>query len=90
MADLEKLTVAFAQARTMALDYIGKHNDRLPATACPDCGDDGHVPGLRCPACGYRHDVSWVILRDTEWGYDVVPLNDRRKVVVSFKVQDGE
>lgn len=80
------LSRAFAQAKAEALGFVASYNASLPSHACPACGDAGHVPGLRCPACGYRHDRSWAILRDTEWGYDVVELTNRRKILARFEL----
>lgn len=83
----EDLEQAFAEAKARALDYIGAYNAKLPSKRCPNCGDEGHVPGLRCPCCGYRHPVAWAILRDSEWGYEVVTLTNRRKVLAEFRVE---
>jgi len=69
-----RLTVAFAEARAAALTYAARYNASLPVTACPQCDDGGHVPGLLCPACGYRHPVPWLILVDTEYGYELVSI----------------
>ena len=84
----DNLEQEFTEAKARALDYIGTYNAKLPSKACPECGDEGHVPGLRCPCCGYRHHQSWAILRDTEFGYDVVPLTNRRQILATFKVED--
>ena len=80
----------FAEAKSRALDYIGAYNAKLPSKACPECNDDGHVPGLRCPCCGYRHPRAWAILRDTEFGYDVVLLTNRKQILASFDVNDPD
>jgi ribosomal protein L37E len=85
----DQLERMFSSARAQALAYIGEVNAKLPLQ-CPRCQDHGHVPGLLCPACGYRHTPPWVILRDTEWGYEVVPLTNRRKVLAVFKVSPDE
>lgn len=89
MADTHYLEREFSRAKHDALAFIERHNDKLPAQRCPSCHAEGHVPGLPCPeaTCGYRHDVSWAILLDTEWGYDVVSLNDRKHVVISYNVE---
>lgn len=84
--DPEALDGAFAAAKAEALDFLSGYNASLPSHACPGCGDAGHVPGLRCPACGYKHDRAWAILRDTEWGYDVVELTNRRKILARFQL----
>ena len=84
--DLEVLTLAFRKAKRSAEQYANQYNASLPSEACPGCGVDGHVPGLKCP-CGYRHDKSWVILRDSEWGYEVVALNNRSIVHEHFKAE---
>ena len=81
--DLEK---EFAQAKRDALSFIAKYNAALPSANRPGCGDEGHVPGLRCPTCGYRHAVAWTILRDGEWGYEVIALCDRKKILARFDV----
>lgn len=82
------LEKAFADAKTDALDFIKKYNAKLPTESCPKCGDAGHIPGLRCPACGYRHNIAWAILRDSEWGYEVIALTNRKTVVREFRVAD--
>lgn len=82
---LEYLEGAFAVARSQALVFIEEHNAALP-DICPKCDDSGHVAGLRCPACGYRHRISWAIIRDTEWGYEAVSLTNRRKVLAVFNL----
>jgi hypothetical protein len=84
----ETLDRAFSEAKTEALGFVAGYNASLPSQACPECGDAGHVPGLRCPACGYKHDRAWAILRDTEWGYDVVWLTNRKKVLASFRIKE--
>lgn len=84
----EILGRAFAEAKAQALGFVARYNASLPSTACPECGDAGHVPGLRCPACGYRHDRAWAILYDTEWGYDVVWLTNRKKILASFRIKE--
>lgn len=86
--EFELLGRAFAEAKAEALGFVAGYNASLPSKACPECGDLGHVPGLRCPACGYRHDRSWAILRDTEWGYDVVPLTNRKSILASFRIKE--
>lgn len=83
----DPLTRAFASAREKARAYAEEYNSCLPAQSCPRCGDVGHVPGLRCPACGYRHPKAWVIVRDTEWGYEVIALTNRRLVLADFPVE---
>lgn len=82
----DRLGRAFSVAKTEALSFITGYNASLPSQACPSCGDEGHVPGLRCAACGYKHDRAWAILRDTEWGYDVVELTNRRKILARFEL----
>lgn len=82
---LENLERVFAVARSRAAVFVAEHNAPLPKN-CPGCHDSGHVPGLRCPACGYRHRIPWAIIRDTEWGYEVVALTNRRTVFCVFNV----
>ena len=77
---------AFGDARRRATLFISKYNEALPRSACPSCGDEGHLPGIKCPACGYRHETAWAILRDTEWGYEVVPLVNRERVIATFEI----
>lgn len=90
MANLDYLESEFRTAKKKALKFIDKFNDKLPTDRCPACHSDGHVPGLFCPeaTCGYIHPVSWVLLLDTEFGYDIVSLNNRRHCVASFNVDE--
>lgn len=83
-ADRE-LFLGFARALAAAREFAETHNSSLPRW-CPACGDEGHIPGLLCPGCGYRHRIAWAIVRDTEWGYDVVSIADRRQVLAKFSV----
>jgi hypothetical protein len=85
---LESLEKLFGSARLRAGAYAEKYNSHLPGASCPKCHDLGHVPGLRCHMCGYRHPTSWAIIRDTEWGYEVVALTNRKKVIEKFNVED--
>ncbi len=78
---------AFRLQKNRALSFIEKYNAALPTRCCPACHDTGHVPGLRCPACGYRHHTAWAILRDGEWGYEVIALTNRRKILAEFRVE---
>lgn len=89
-SELDVLTAAFAKARRKAVSFAERHNRKLPAERCPRCSHDGHVPGLRCPACGYRHHTSWAIIRDTEFGYDVVALNNRKDILAMFEIEPQE
>lgn len=84
------LDSAFRRQKAEALRFIDDFNDKLPAQNCPNCGAEGHVPGLPChnAECGYKHEVSWAILLDTEFGYEVVALNNRKHVFASFNVPD--
>ncbi len=85
------LESAFRCQKKKALEFIDQFNERLPSQNCPNCGIEGHVPGLPCPAadCGYKHEISWAILLDTEFGYDVVALNDKRgPAFARFNVAD--
>ncbi len=83
--ELHRLTLLFALLRRQADEFADRHNARLPSRECPKCLSPGHVPGLRCPECGYRHPQPWAIVRDTEWGYEVVPLTKRRRVIARFE-----
>jgi hypothetical protein len=84
--DASELDGRFRAARAQTEAYVEKFNAALPTDHCPQCHAEGHCPGLPCPTCGYRHEVSWLIVLDTEWGYAAVALNDRRVVVAEFKV----
>ena len=85
--NIDPLELQFAEAKTKTMLFIKEHNDNLPHERCPKCNDDGHVPGIRCAACGYRHKIPWAILRDTEWGYEAIALTDRNSVLVEFKIE---
>ena len=93
--DLEKyhaeLEREFQSARRDCLGFIKEYNKKLPTDYCPSCGDEGHIPGLRCPACGFRTgaDQVWLIMRDGEWGFEAIQLTDRRKVVREFRVKSA-
>lgn len=80
-----QLEQAFERSRHQALVFIRDFNAKLP-TVCPHCHDEAHIPGLRCPNCGYRHGTAWAILRDTEYGYEVIPITDRQRILESFTV----
>lgn len=88
--EYNRLTAAFALERKNAHAFAAAHNRRLPTRRCPSCKDGvhGHVPGLVCAACGYRHSVSWAYVKDTEHGYDVVGIGRSRRVYASFVVID--
>lgn len=90
MTDNSYLELEFAEAKKKALSFIEKYNDKLPTEHCPSCNSVGHVPGLACPdpICAYVHPVSWVLLVDTEFGYDVISLNDRKHKVATFNVDE--
>jgi len=88
MFDHDSLEKAFAEARTQAREFIRHYNSQLPGNACPACGEEGHVPGLLCPGCGYRHTVAWLIIRDTEYGYEARSLTSRHQVIAEFNVDD--
>lgn len=85
-SEADDLDAAFEKQKQHALEYIHTFNAKLPSAACPGCGDEGHVPGLKCPVCGYRHPIAWAILRDTEFGYDAVALTQRARVYQTFNV----
>lgn len=85
-AEFRRLSQAFDRERANAQAFAEDYNSRLPRT-CPECGDEGHVPGLKCPACGYRHGKSWLIVRDNDWGYDVIALVPPRRIHASFVVE---
>ena len=83
----DQLHEAFLGKKRQALAFIHDYNASLPSDRCPSCGDQNHVPGLRCPVCSYRHAVSWVILRDGEWGYEAVALTNRKTILATFNVE---
>ncbi len=78
---------AFLRQKKLALRFIEAYNESLPTESCPVCQCSGHVPGLPCPECSHVHPVSWVILRDNEFGYEAVALGTR-EIVASFSVED--
>ena len=82
------LSDEFADAKAKALRFIESWNDRLPTEACPTCQSSGHVPGLPCPECYHVYPISWSLLLDTEWGYSVVALNNRRHVLANFNIEE--
>lgn len=81
-----KIDLAFREAKRRAETYIEGHNNQLPTAKCPSCQTDGHCPGLACPDCGHVTSVSWAILRDDEFGYEVIALNDRKRIYARFPV----
>ena len=83
----QNLERAFAEAKEQCLAFIRDHNTKLPQS-CPHCGTDGFVPGLRCSECGEVSSPAWAILRDTEWGYEAIPLTNRRKILARFEVEN--
>lgn len=87
--DYERLSLAFNQAKEMALDFIDNANRQLPSQSCPQCGIAAHVPGIACPVpeCGYVHNEPWLVLKNTEHGVDVVHLTNRKHAVASFNVE---
>ena len=86
-SDHQRLSETFRIQKAKALLFIKEYNAVLPSEECPSCKDDGHVPGLLCPACGYRHHKPWAILRDGEWGYEVIALTNRKKILARFNVE---
>lgn len=83
------LDYSFIAARKAACRFISEHNRQLPSDFCPSCRDESHVPGLMCPACGYRHPVPWAILRDTEWGYAAVAISNSKLVIRDFPIEEA-
>ena len=84
--DYEHLADAFRKRKAKAKNLIERHNDPLRTEQCHSCLNTRHCPGLPCPVCGYEHKVSWVISLDTEFGYDVVEIRSRKKIIASFTV----
>jgi len=78
---------AFMTQKIKAEAFIERYNSALPTERCPGCDTADHCPGLPCPDCNYVYQTSWSILKDTEWGYDVVALNDRKRILVRFNVE---
>lgn len=90
-SEYRRLDRDFKKAKGDATAFAEKYNAILPTENCPGCGTKDHCPGLACPECGYVHSLSWAILRDTDWGYDVVPLNKPRHVIIAgFYVKNTE
>lgn len=87
MAYHDDLDRAFSIAKAKALGFIECHNGGLKTDSCPTCGLAGHVPGLPCPECSHgSEEVSWAILEDSEFGYNVVALNNRKHIFARFNV----
>jgi hypothetical protein len=84
---LYDLDDAFLKAKQDASAFIAQHNATLPSDNCPYCHRAGHLPGLPCPDCGHEESVAWLIILDTEFGYDAVEIRNRRKVIASFRVE---
>lgn len=84
--EFKRLSTAFQNAKAEAEVFAEKYNSQLPIEKCPGCGEPDHCPGLACPDCGHVHSVSWAIIKDTEWGYDVVALNNKKLRVAEFRV----
>jgi len=85
---IARLDAAILEQKKQALRFIEHYNEQLPTDHCPVCLCSGHVPGLPCPECSHVHPVSWVILRDSEYGYEVVSLASR-EVIMAFSIEDG-
>jgi len=88
-SDLKILDGRLAALRAQAEAYADSINKTLPSKACPECNDDGHLAGFRCPVCGYCHPQCWLTIRATEWGYSVVALNAQRKPLKTFNLPEG-
>lgn len=86
MAYLDDLDQAFSLAKAKALGFVEGHNGGLKTDACETCGAVGNIPGLPCPECSHASEVSWAILEDSEFGYNVVALNNRKRVFARFNV----
>ena len=89
--DLDKyhdhLQAAFDAQKQKAIDYVQRFNAALPLD-CPWCHGP-HVPGLPCPepGCGYCHPVSYLLVVSGEFGAEVRPINNQRRVVCRFDVE---
>lgn len=82
----DELDLAFRAAKERARVFVLAYNEALPTSRCPKCKVHGHVPGLPCPDCGYIHKCAYLLVRDTEFGYAAVPLNNQRKEFAIFNV----
>ena len=86
MAYYDDLERAFSIAKAKALGFIECHNGGLKTDACETCGASGNVPGLPCPECSHASEISWAILMNSEFGYEVVALNNRKHIFAQFNV----
>jgi hypothetical protein len=84
---LNRLQAAFDAQKQKAIAYVEKFNAALPLQ-CPWC-QSPHLPGLPCPepSCGYMHPVSFMLVVQGEWGPEIRPLNDQRRVLRRFDVE---
>jgi hypothetical protein len=83
----EELDAKFSAAKARAVAFAEAWNSKLPTDECPACRSCGHVPGLPCPECSHVYPVSWGIQVDTEWGYSVVAISNRRQILAEFNVE---
>ncbi len=83
LADLEQ---AFSIAKQHAIEEAERRNSRL-SLKCR-CGEETYIPGLVCFACGWcaEPDDAWLVVRDGEWGYELVPIS-KRVPIASFSVE---
>ncbi|HVT30272.1 MAG TPA: hypothetical protein VHE81_19840 [Lacipirellulaceae bacterium] len=83
---LDHLTQAFEIAKARAIEEAERRNAKLERVC--KCGETSFVAGLCCPSCGSQadRDHSWVVVRDTEFGYDLIPIGSRFDVLATFRV----
>jgi hypothetical protein len=84
---LKRLDWAFSIQKARVYAFVEQHNANLPIDNCPECCIAGHIPGLPCPNCGYEHPVSFAIIRDGEWGYEAVAIDDQKRTIARFDVE---
>lgn len=82
MLDYER---QFFCAKRKALEFLEHYNAAIPTT-CPQC-EEQFVAGLPCE-CGYCHPIPWGVLQGSEWGYEIVAIGNRRKVILEFPVEE--
>ncbi|HVT30335.1 MAG TPA: hypothetical protein VHE81_20160 [Lacipirellulaceae bacterium] len=83
---LDDLTRAFEIAKSRAVEEAERRNANLERVC--RCGATSYVPGLECQACGHKadRDHAWAVVRDTEFGYDLIPIGSRFEVLATFRV----
>lgn len=87
---IQQLEDAFSVQKDKGREYVDRFNAQLPTSHCPHCQTVGHCPGLNCPDCGYRHHPSWLLARPGEFGTEIVPLNDQKRIVLRLDVEEPQ